>query len=500
MIEGTPGVPFDNDFSKIGMIETNMRQRRLKVRAELEEGEHVLSFGGFPLLGTPKCTVPEYENGGPVTLSSYTSDKYISPHNRFSTMTQSIRERRGSKVDIRVPVYKDKNTPEQLEKDYKDEIHMDCQCFGMGMCCLQATYQGASIDEARVLYDHLGVFAPIMLALTAASPFYRGYISDVDARWDVIAASVDDRTPAERGVDKNADPSEMIPKSRYGAISLFIANDERLKDVYNDLTVKFDSEIFADLKARGFDERLSKHYAHLFIRDPLVIYEKRIDLDDAVDVDHFENIQSTNWQTVRFKPPPHGSDIGWRTEFRPMELQVTDFENAALIVFITLLTRALLAQKLNFYMPLSKVDANMKTAQKRNACLDGKFHWRKDNTGDDDSVELMTINEILNGKDGFKGIISRVEEYVASDNTFDGPARAATAKYFQLLKLRAAGKIQTTATWLRDQVIQHKAYKHDSVLTHEIVHDLIVKAENVLEGNESAPTLLADLYTLEKTS
>ena len=34
----------------------------------------------------------------------------------------------------------------------------------------------------------------------------------------------------------------------------------------------------------------------------------------------FQNIQSTNWQTMRFKPPPSGQDIGWRVEFRPMEV------------------------------------------------------------------------------------------------------------------------------------------------------------------------------------
>jgi hypothetical protein len=38
------------------------------------------------------------------------------------------------------------------------------------------------------------------LALTAASPFWRGYIADVDSRWDVVAASVDDRTEEERGL------------------------------------------------------------------------------------------------------------------------------------------------------------------------------------------------------------------------------------------------------------------------------------------------------------
>ena len=33
-----------------------------------------------------------------------------------------------------------------------------------------------------------------------------------------------------------------------------------------------------------------------------------------------QNIQSTNWQTLRFKPPPPGTDIGWRVEFRPTEV------------------------------------------------------------------------------------------------------------------------------------------------------------------------------------
>lgn len=39
------------------------------------------------------------------------------------------------------------------------------------------------------------------LALTAASPIWRGYLADVDSRWNVIAGSVDDRTPEERGLE-----------------------------------------------------------------------------------------------------------------------------------------------------------------------------------------------------------------------------------------------------------------------------------------------------------
>ena len=58
---------------------------------------------------------------------------------------------------------------------------------------------------------------------------------------------------------------------------------------------------------------------------------------------------------MRFKPPPPGDNIGWRVEFRSMEIQLTDFENAAYAVFIVLLTRVILSYGLNFYIPIAKV-------------------------------------------------------------------------------------------------------------------------------------------------
>ena len=67
---------------------------------------------------------------------------------------------------------------------------------------------------------------------------------------------------------------------------------------------------------------MSEHIAHLFIRDPLVVYKEKLHVDDEEELDHFENIQSTNYQTVRFKPPPVDSKIGWRVEMRPMEVRI----------------------------------------------------------------------------------------------------------------------------------------------------------------------------------
>jgi glutamate--cysteine ligase catalytic subunit len=163
----------------------------------------------------------------------------------------------------------------------------------------------------------------------------------------------------------------------------------------------FDDLLFP-LTKTGIDDALAKHIAHLFIRDPLVVFSERVDQDDETSMDHFENIQSTNWQTMRFKPPPVDSPIGWRVEFRSMEVQLTDFENAAYSVFIVLLTRAILSFNLNFYMPISKVrdlgfchdssrliadmflpvvplqvDINMQRAQKRDAARSERFHFRK---------------------------------------------------------------------------------------------------------------------------
>lgn len=111
----------------------------------------------------------------------------------------------------------------------------------------------------------------------------------------------------------------------------------------------------AEADIPGLDDKIASHIAHLFIRDPLVQFSETVEQDDSASMDHFENIQSTNWQTIRFKPPPVNSPIGWRVEFRSMEIQMTDFENAAFSVFIVLLTRAIISFDLNFYMPISLV-------------------------------------------------------------------------------------------------------------------------------------------------
>ena len=58
--------------------------------------------------------------------------------------------------------------------------------------------QAFNLEETKNLYDQLAIVSPIMMAISAASPVFKGYLCDTDCRWDVISAAVDDRTDEVR--------------------------------------------------------------------------------------------------------------------------------------------------------------------------------------------------------------------------------------------------------------------------------------------------------------
>lgn len=410
---------------------------------------------------------------------------------------------------------------------------MDAMAFGMGSCCLQITFQAKNINEGRKMYDQLSPIGPILLALTAATPIYKGFLADTDVRWNQISAAVDDRTPEELGekvrpsvdIDKKTprlililqplkNDRWRIPKSRYAANSTYISDDPRLRKEYLDPNLIIDPDVKQQLMNGGMDSILATHFSHLFIRDPIVVFSEDLQELDLTKTDHFENLQSTNWQHIRFKPPPAESDIGWRVEFRPMEIQITDFENAAFSVFMVLITRAILSFDLNFYIPVTKTDENMQTAHNRDAVLNDKFYFRKNpfpvrqprpysttntpfssNPGTptilsrpptptgpvEDEYALMTINEIMNGSSSspnssrdfdFPGLIPLVESYLDSMNV-DVQTRCELANYISLIRKRADGTLWTAAKWIREFVKDHGEYKSDSVVGEGINHDLI---------------------------
>ncbi|KAJ6114450.1 hypothetical protein N7486_000228 [Penicillium sp. IBT 16267x] len=538
MLEATPGSPWGIGFKDLLKVESNMKWRREVAKAHMAPNESPITLTTFPRLGTKDDYIqPYYPPSGPALRSQFVPDEIANPHIRFPTLAANIRSRRGRKVELNVPIFKDQNTPSPFKdptvnydlhlwpedddvrngavKD--DHVYMDAMAFGMGSCCLQITFQAKNMTEGRRLYDQLSPLGPILLALTAATPIYKGFLVDTDVRWNQISRAVDDRTPEELGEAPLKNDRWRIPKSRYASNSTYISEDPRLRKEYFDPDLVVDHDIKKRLTDGGMDDLLATHFAHLFIRDPLVIFSEDLEELDLSKGDHFENLQSTNWQHMRFKPPPTDKDdIGWRVEFRSMEIQITDFENAAFSIFIVLITRAILSFDLNFYIPIQRTTENMETAHARNAVLDQKFYFRKDpfsarapkvptQQSSDGSTfssmtssavntpppspplgpveveyELMTISDIINGcADGsFPGLIPLVESYLNSVNV-DVETRCSLASYLDLIRKRADGTLWTGARWIREFVAKHPSYKQDSVVSEEITYDLIKAVEEV---------------------
>ena len=239
---------------------------------------------------------------------------------------------------------------------------------------------------------------------------------------------------------------------------------------------------------------MAQHISHLFIRDPLVLYKENLDLDDLVnETDLWENIQSTNWQSMRFKPPPNitsSANIGWRVEFRTTELQITDAENAAFVAFLVLLTRTILSFNLNLLIPISKVDENMRRAQKRDACINEKFYFRTNIFDRNEPVcQEMTVNEIVNGTDTFAGLVPLIKEYLAQLDTVDVQTNCKIMHYMRLIERKASGELKTAANWMRKFVMTNPKYKSDSVVSDEIAYDLLWSMSNIASGIIQAPEL-----------
>ncbi|OJJ75867.1 hypothetical protein ASPBRDRAFT_38189 [Aspergillus brasiliensis CBS 101740] len=540
MLEATPGKPWGIDFKDLLKVESNMKWRREVAKAHMAPNESPITLTTFPRLGTKDDYIqPYYPPSGPALRSQFVPDEIANPHIRFPTLAANIRSRRGRKIELNVPVYRDKNTPDPFldpTVDYdlhnwpedddvrngaakEGHVYMDAMAFGMGSCCLQITFQAKNMTEGRKLYDQLSPLGPILLALTAATPIYKGFLVDTDVRWNQISGAVDDRTREELGELPLKNDRWRIPKSRYASNSTYISQDPRLRKEYLDPDLIIDQDIKKRLMDDGMDDLLATHFAHLFIRDPLVIFSEDLEELDLNKADHFENLQSTNWQHMRFKPPPPDKDdIGWRVEFRSMEIQMTDFENAAFSIFIVLVTRAILSFDLNFYIPIQRTTENMETAHLRNAVLEQKFYFRKDpfsrrrpnqqspsgsnvsstttsahNTPPpspplhpvESEYDLMTISDIINGSpDGsFPGLIPLVESYLNSVNV-DVETRCSLASYLDLIRKRANGTLWTGAKWIREFVASHPGYKHDSVVSEEICYDLVkaVDEMTVKEG------------------
>lgn len=129
----------------------------------------------------------------------------------------------------------------------------------------------------------------------------------------------------------------------------------------------------------------------------------------------------------------------------------------------------------------------MKKAQGRNAIHEEKFWFRNDiqNKGRKD-YSLMSISEIVNGKDGFPGLVPLIQTYLNSMDV-DADTQCTLQQYLSFISKRAKGEIWTAAKWLREFVTSHPDYKHDSRISEEINYDLLLRIAKLID--EPCPKL-----------
>ena len=109
---------------------------------------------------------------------------------------------------------------------------------------------------------------------------------------------------------------------------------------------------------------------------------------------------------MRFKPPPSlDSNIGWRVEFRTPDLQLTDYENAAMVILTLMTVNIINYYDLDFIMPISKVDENMSRCEKRDALNNQKFYFKTSCVSSKDGISRNILEE-----NDFKKSSSKTEE------------------------------------------------------------------------------------------
>lgn len=76
----------------------------------------------------------------------------------------------------------------------------------------------------------------------------------------------------------------------------------------------------------------------------------------------------------------------------------------------------------------------------------------------------------------------------------DVETRCELERYLALVRDRANGTLQTAATFIREFITSHPAYKRDSVITPGINYDLMKHLDAIEQGQVVAPQFLPSWY------
>lgn len=316
--------------------------------------------------------------------------------------------------------------------------------FGDSCCTVQTTFGSQNLNHAEFLYDSLVPLAPIFGALFAATPIHKGALAVWDYRFKVGGAGNDPRS------DKQKDPNNpsYIPKGKYCSNNHYISDHPHFAgDKLNDGDkYKINQDFYNSMLQEGVPARLAYHVANILVHTPHFAFDENLGYNPETS-ELFCMFVKKDWPAVRFRPPMGLKDeTGWRIEFRPIEAQLSEFENFAAVTLMNYVIKILTEYDVNLSLPISLNDINMERAHEANAVTEQKFWFRKqivkkeenykynpikdakwnyenfsldptEATTDDEFVE-MTIGDIMNGNPdiGNTGLLQLIREYIQNES------------------------------------------------------------------------------------
>lgn len=176
-----------------------------------------------------------------------------------------------------------------------------------------------------------------------------------------------------------------------------------------------------------------------------------------------------------------------------MEIQLTDFENAAFTVVITLLVRAFihfdLSKSADLLLPIQRCDENFRRAMLRDAVLEQRLYWRLFQRSDEFSE--LTVGQLFNGCPEFEGFLPLIRRYLDAIQCPPGELQQ-LERYLRFVGYRASGQLQTLARWSRDYISKHPDYQKDSIITDKVQYDWIQTLLKISTGETPCPELFGD--------
>lgn len=114
-----------------------------------------------------------------------------------------------------------------------------------------------------------------------------------------------------------------------------------------------------------------------------------------------------------------------------------------------------------------------------------------------DQVVELSLYEILEGKPeiNFKGIYPLIEEFMADKNY--GKEQVSQVRLFlNFLLERSKGEVRTGARFIRDFVLNHPDYKHDSIISNQVAYDLMSTIINMNHSPDERAKLLGKKWII----